>query len=79
MTNETSSQQCKYCGGEMDYGSLVTSGSFAIGGVTGEDVLYRSLKKKYSRIGVNCGTCLNCGHIELYLNPQQLKESIKKK
>jgi hypothetical protein len=78
MNYEKTSQQCKYCGGEIDYGSLITSGSFALGGVTGEHVLYRSSKKKYSRVGVNCGTCLNCGHIELYLNPKQLKETIKK-
>ena len=79
MKEHGTTHKCQYCGGEIDYGRLVTSGSFAIGGLTGESVLYRSSKKKGSRINIKVGTCLNCGHIELYIDPKQLKESIKDK
>ncbi|UCE74808.1 MAG: hypothetical protein JSV56_03660, partial [Methanomassiliicoccales archaeon] len=64
--------------GELDYGSLVTSGSFAVGAFTGSSILYRSSNKMLSGEQVLCGTCLDCGHIELYLNPQQLKSTLKK-
>jgi hypothetical protein len=79
MKEHGTTRKCQYCGGEIDYGRLVTSGSFAIGGITGESVLYSSSKKKGSRIYIGVGTCLSCGHVELFIDPKQLKKSIKNK
>ena len=71
-------QSCSKCGGtEIDYGSLVTTGAFSIGALTGMDVLYHSSKKKRAKLWIRSYTCLNCGHIELYLDPKQLKDKNK--
>jgi hypothetical protein len=78
MNDEKTSQKCKYCGGELDYGSPVTSGIIAIGGYTGADVYYRSYKNKSTTFLINCGSCLNSGHIEFFLNPEKLREKLKK-
>ena len=72
-------QSCLKCGGtEIDYGSLVTTGAVSFGALTGMDVLYCSSKKrKKKKIWIGSSTCLNCGHIELYLDPKQLKDKNK--
>jgi hypothetical protein len=49
-----------------------------MGGLTGESVLYLSQKKNLGKVPVNSFACLDCGHIELYLNPKQLRNVIKK-
>jgi predicted nucleic-acid-binding Zn-ribbon protein len=68
-------QKCLRCGGtEFDNGKLVTTGAYSLGAMTGMDVLYKSSKeRKNQKIWIGTITCLNCGHIELFLNPKQLK------
>ena len=68
---------CSKCGrAEIDYGRLSI-----IGGLyTGEcEVQFRSLKRKTERVWVHASACPNCGYMEMYLEPKNLKEGIKEK
>jgi hypothetical protein len=65
---------CKYCSSsDFDYGSIITGGAYALGAITGMKTYYRSEKEKRIQVMYSCATCLNCGHMELYLDPNQIK------
>jgi len=67
--------QCLRCGGtEFDNGKLVTTGTGGIAAVDQLAVVYISSEDRESKnVWIGTMTCLNCGHVELYLNPKQLK------
>jgi hypothetical protein len=76
MTKESNSKaRCPFCSStEIDYGSLVTTEAFAAGAFPGGlDILLKSSNKKTKKVWVRVGTCLNCGHMELFIDPKQLK------
>ena len=61
---------CPKCNGPMDEGSAsATSGS----------LVYRSNKQASNKTTPirAARVCLNCGYMELYLNPQELREKLR--
>jgi predicted nucleic-acid-binding Zn-ribbon protein len=63
-------QDCSKCGGKMDTGR-----------VQGDSLVYYSnLQKKRFKLPVPVSTacaCLDCGHIELYLDAEALNQRIR--
>jgi predicted nucleic-acid-binding Zn-ribbon protein len=69
-------QICPKCGKkEIESGSVVTSMTgHAAFSTKYNGVLYRAQESKQDKVAnIFATTCLNCGHVELYLDPKQLK------
>lgn len=63
--------RCPRCNEQMDEGRISFGGSTA-GYVSGKQtgMIRRATPIQQAR------TCLNCGYVELYLNPKELKQNI---
>ena len=60
--------ECPKCGGQMDEGRVPTPQKFLIG--------YKSDNQKHFSMETNvqkAKACLNCGYLELYIDPDDLK------
>jgi len=69
------SDLCPKCQGKMDEGSVVS-------GFTPWPLRYRSLGPKRRFLALytlvhKARACLNCGYLELYLDPEKLKRRVK--
>ena len=66
--------QCAYCGStDIDIGTFRTGSAFSAGALTGMNVYYLSGKQDRVQTIFSCSTCLNCGHMELFIDPRQIK------
>jgi hypothetical protein len=71
---ENTSPRCAYCGStDIDYGSIVTGSATALGAYSGIKTYYRSSKEGRIQVMFSCGICLNCGHMEFFVDPNQIK------
>jgi predicted nucleic-acid-binding Zn-ribbon protein len=62
---------CPKCGGKMDEGRIPKGLSWLSG--------YKSLSQKHFSLEVNfekARACLNCGYIEMYLDPDKLRKKL---
>lgn len=64
------SQNCPKCGGEMDMGKISESLIYTSNCQTGLFKVGTLVDRTYA--------CLTCGYVELYLNPEILKQKIQK-
>jgi predicted nucleic-acid-binding Zn-ribbon protein len=73
MNDDKAKRQCLKCGkSNLEFGFLVSTGTY----VGYESVMFRAQNDKIynKRVAhIYACTCLDCGNVEIYLNPEQLK------
>jgi predicted nucleic-acid-binding Zn-ribbon protein len=72
---ENKSGRCAYCGStDIDNGLIVTGSSrWPFDPSSRGGTFYRSSNADSVPVGFFCATCLNCGHMEFFVNPEQIK------
>ncbi len=66
-------ENCIKCGGEMDEGRIPIPHKYLFG--------YKSKSQKHFSFEANiqrARVCLCCGYLEFYLDPNEIKEKLKK-
>ncbi len=66
------SELCPKCSGEMDVGRMPIPHKYLFG--------YKSERQKHFAFEDNvqkAKACLNCGYLELYIDPEEVKERLK--
>ncbi len=65
-------EECPKCGGQMDNGRIPTPLKFLFG--------YKSDTRKHWSFESNVGkakACVQCGYLELYIDPEELRDKMK--